>query len=95
MVSRPYHISYSWEVDLAEKYLQVTKEVFDDMEVEVIVRPPIRGHPADVICKVIEEENFDLVIMGSRGLSTTEKYALGGVTDKVLQHAVCPVLIVR
>jgi nucleotide-binding universal stress UspA family protein len=60
-----------------------------------MLRKPVRGNPAEVICKIVEEEGFDLIVMGSRGLSGMESFFMGGVSDKVCRHAVCPVLIVR
>ena len=72
-----------------------TRKVFDGMGVNVILRKPIRGHPADTICDIVEKEKFDLIIMGNRGVSGVKAFLLGGVTDSVSNHAVCPVLIVR
>jgi len=79
----------------AVQALEATEEVFDRRGMKVIRRKPVRGNPAEVICKIVEEEGFDLVVIGSRGLSGIEAFFLGGVSDKVCHHAVCPVLIVR
>jgi len=53
------------------------------------------GHPAEVICRVAEEGDYNLIVMGSRGLSEVRAFFLGSVSDKVSHHAPCPVLIVR
>lgn len=53
------------------------------------------GDPAEVIIEVGEKENVDLIIMGSRGLSGVSRFAMGSVSDKVLNHAHSSVLIVR
>ena len=37
----------------------------------------------------------DLVVVGSRGLGAVRRLLLGTVSEKVLQHALCPVLIVK
>ncbi len=42
-----------------------------------------------------KKEKFDMIVMGSRGLSEIRSFFMGGVSDKVSHHAVCPVLIVR
>jgi nucleotide-binding universal stress UspA family protein len=53
------------------------------------------GMPADVICEKAENENFDLVVIGSRGLSAGKRIILGSVSGRVSRNCPCPVLIVR
>jgi nucleotide-binding universal stress UspA family protein len=53
------------------------------------------GHPADKIIELAEAEHCDLIVMGSRGLGGLKEMFLGSVSDKVADHASCPVLIVR
>ncbi len=53
------------------------------------------GHPVDRIITVACNEDSDLIVMGCRGLSRWKSYLLGSVSDGVLHHAHCPVLIVR
>lgn len=53
------------------------------------------GHPVDKIVSVAEEEKADLIVLGSRGLGGFQRFLLGSVSDGVLHHAHCPVLIVR
>ncbi len=54
-----------------------------------------KGYPADVIVKAAEKEKSDLVVLGNKGLSQIDKLLLGSVSDKVIQHAHCAVLIVK
>ena len=37
----------------------------------------------------------DLIVMGSQGMSEWKSLVLGGVANKVVHHATCPVLLVR
>lgn len=53
------------------------------------------GHPADEIAKVANEEGFDLLVVGSRGLSTVKAFLLGSISEKLSRLAKCPVLIVK
>ena len=53
------------------------------------------GHAAEQIVRVAEEEDVDLIVMGSRGLSEWKALLLGSVSSHVLHHAPCSVLIVR
>jgi nucleotide-binding universal stress UspA family protein len=53
------------------------------------------GQPVDVILSVADEEKADVIVLGSRGLGGFQRLMLGSVSDGVLHHALCPVLIVR
>ena len=53
------------------------------------------GHPVGCILEVAEEENIDLIVLGSRGLRGVKEFLLGSVSSGVLHHATCSVLIVR
>lgn len=55
----------------------------------------LEGPPAEAILEVANARNSDLIIMGSRGLGRLRGVLLGSQTQKVVQHAPCPVLIVR
>ncbi len=49
--------------------------------------------PAAGICAVAETKKVDMIVMGSHGRSGVDRWLLGSVTERVLQKAVCPVLI--
>ena len=53
------------------------------------------GHPGEVIPRLADEEGFNLIVMGTRGLSGIKSFLLGSVSDRVAHHAHCPVLFVR
>lgn len=53
------------------------------------------GHPAEAIVRVAEDDGYDLIVMGSRGMSEIRSFLLGSVSDKVSHHAPCPVMIVK
>jgi nucleotide-binding universal stress UspA family protein len=53
------------------------------------------GHPVERIIAVAEDEKVDLIVLGSRGLGGFERFLLGSVSEGVLRHAHCPVLILR
>jgi nucleotide-binding universal stress UspA family protein len=42
-----------------------------------------------------EELGADLIVMGSRGLGGVRRALMGSVSDSVVRHAHCPVLVVR
>ena len=53
------------------------------------------GDPGDAIAAAAEAEHADLVVVGTRGRSGAERMLLGSVSDHVVRHAECPVLVVR
>ena len=59
----------------------------------VSVREIVReGYPASVIQEEAREENADMIVMGSRGLSGLKHLLLGSIAERVVQKAHCPVL---
>ncbi|WP_281976115.1 universal stress protein [Halobacillus litoralis] len=53
------------------------------------------GAPGPAIVKYANEGEFNLVIIGSRGLNTLQEMVLGSVSHKVAKRAKCPVMIVK
>ena len=47
------------------------------------------------IVALAEELGADLIVMGSRGLGGVRRALMGSVSDSVVRHAHCPVLVVR
>ena len=55
----------------------------------------VDGSPKSVILKEAEAFNADLIIVGSHGYGTVERFLLGSVSHAVSLHAKCSVEIVR
>ncbi|MDG6223110.1 MAG: universal stress protein [Candidatus Bathyarchaeota archaeon] len=53
------------------------------------------GHIVEEILKTAKEGNYDLIVMGARGVSKIREILLGSVSYGVLSHSPCPVLIVK
>ena len=53
------------------------------------------GDPAFQIVRKAKEGNYQLIIMGSRGLGGIKGLMLGSVSQKVSQLSHCPVLIIK
>ena len=67
-------------------------EIKPNLKVTTIL---IEGRPADVIVEIAQERNFDIIVMGSRGLGGIKEFILGSVSGRVADYATCPVLIVK
>jgi nucleotide-binding universal stress UspA family protein len=55
----------------------------------------LEGVVVDEIINHVEKHPPDLLVLGSRGLSTAKRLLLGSVSDAVSHHVNCPVLIAR
>jgi nucleotide-binding universal stress UspA family protein len=53
------------------------------------------GAVALEIVALAEELQANLIVMGSRGLGGVRRALMGSVSDSVVRHAHCPVLVVR
>jgi nucleotide-binding universal stress UspA family protein len=51
--------------------------------------------PDRAIVELAEKLGAGLIVMGSRGLGALRRVAVGSVSDSVVRHAHCPVLVVR
>jgi nucleotide-binding universal stress UspA family protein len=55
----------------------------------------IEGRVAPEIVALAEEIGAGLIVMGSRGRGGIRRSLLGSVSDSVVRHAHCPVMVVR
>lgn len=53
------------------------------------------GPPAATLERVAEGGDVDLVVLGARGLGPVKRLLLGSVSERVLRHARCAVLVVK
>ncbi|HEY8875869.1 MAG TPA: universal stress protein [Desulfosporosinus sp.] len=78
----------------SELVIESTLEGFDITGVTV-TKKVVQGKPANLILREIEDENIDLVVMGSHGYGAIAGAILGSVSQRVLHGAKCSVLIAR
>jgi nucleotide-binding universal stress UspA family protein len=53
------------------------------------------GNRAEKIMKVASKHRADLIVMGAKGLGAIDRFLLGSVSTRVVQHSSCSVLVVR
>ena len=100
----PYYSIPLDQVWLKEVYEQVEKTGHEitagvektakaaGLEAESII---LKGDPAEKIVNFAEEQNVDMIIVGSLGKGKFERLVIGSVSEKVVRHAKIPVLVVR
>jgi nucleotide-binding universal stress UspA family protein len=55
----------------------------------------IGGEPGPAICRLAAELPAAAIVIGSRGRGGLKRAMLGSVSDHVVRHAPCPVLVTR
>jgi nucleotide-binding universal stress UspA family protein len=55
----------------------------------------IRGNPAEALLEVADSEEFDLIVVGSVGMTGAKRFSLGNVPHRISHHAPIDVLIVH
>ncbi len=53
------------------------------------------GRPDEEVVALAEEIGAGMIVVGSRGLGGIRRALMGSVSDSVVRHAHCPVLVVR
>jgi len=81
----------------AEEIVDSALEAFRSVGVEARgeIRRVSPGETPEQIVQIAETVDAKLIVMGSRGMTELKSLLLGGVANKVVQHAHCPVLLVR
>jgi nucleotide-binding universal stress UspA family protein len=53
------------------------------------------GDPAEVLISIADEVGADLIVVGSKGMTSATRFVLGNVPNKVSHHAPCDLVIVH
>lgn len=78
----------------AKNYLAQQKKELQEKGLAIETRI-IEGPVADAIIDLSGQEDIDLIVMSTHGRSGLSRWVYGSVATKVLQHAQCPVFLVR
>jgi nucleotide-binding universal stress UspA family protein len=81
--------------DKAEAAVIEVKENLEKEKVEHDVSLVLGSNPAKTLIVTAKQENFALIIVGSRGLGNTLSMLLGSVSKEVVANAHCNVLVVK
>ena len=102
----PQHIIYGRAGVAAEQYDMTAERahsmaLLDESEKQLqtagvgptIAKQIALGDPADLILTAAENDDIDLIILGSRGLNAASRFMVGSTSTKVSTHAKCAVLV--
>jgi nucleotide-binding universal stress UspA family protein len=104
VVDTPSIISETWtagkemvhELIIREgkKVLSKVKKIIEDSGVEV-KEVLLEGYPSEEIINFAENNNMDLIVMGTLGKTGLERFLVGSVAENVIRNSKVPVMVIR
>jgi nucleotide-binding universal stress UspA family protein len=79
----------------ARELLDEQEKKLEQTGVTILQAHLLRGPPDREIVHLADEIGAGLIVIGSRGQGGVRRALMGSVSDSVVRHAHCPVLIVR
>ena len=76
----------------AREQLVRTEQVLRAVPVHEVIE---EGEAAAAICKEAADLGADVIVVGSHGRTGVKRFFLGSVSERVVRHAPCPVLVFR
>jgi nucleotide-binding universal stress UspA family protein len=70
----------------------ISRLVERDVEARALLS---HGDPAKEIVRIAKDENIDMIVIATHGLTGWQHIVFGSVAEKVVRFAECPVLTVR
>ncbi len=77
----------------AEELANRGREVAKELGVAKVVVQAIAGDPGSVLLEAAKDFDADLIVVGSKGLTSHAHFILGSVAASVAHHAPCDVLV--
>ncbi len=101
--TRAFQSVSSFDGALVDQTTEIAKQTLDeyikyakDNGVKNISYTVEYGVPKPIIAKQIPEEHkIDLIMIGATGLNAVERLLIGSVSEYVIRHALCDVMVVR
>lgn len=81
--------------DVSQKILDKAKAILVDAGVKFKLVSVLSPNTPKVIADMAEDEKFDLVVVGSRGIGAIHAYLIGSVCNKICYDSPVSVLIVK
>ena len=79
----------------AEKVLGEVEKYLKKEKIDYSLSPILGSNPSRALVNIAKHENFDLIVVGSRGLGSGASILLGSISRGVVSKAHCDVLVVK
>lgn len=96
LVAHAFKCPSSWDMQGQVEPSAEVSERLESLECSVPFESVVHaGPPGPVICWLAQEQECDLIVMGTHGHTGLKHLLMGSTAEYVLQHARCPVMVVR
>lgn len=95
-----YEASYAYLDELEDYLAGQSKQIAHQTEARLkllnlqVQSLVLRGDPAQSVLNTATEQGCDLIVMGSHQRGPVRRFLLGSVSNYVIHHSACPVVIV-
>jgi nucleotide-binding universal stress UspA family protein len=79
----------------AKKVLEEAEKYLKKEKIEHGLESVLGSNPSRALINVAKHEDFDLIVIGSRGLGSLASFLLGSVSREVVIKSSCDVLVVK
>ena len=79
----------------AEKILEEAEQHLKKEKIDYSLSSILGSNPSRALVNTAKHENFDLIVVGSRGLGSAASILLGSVSKQVVSKAHCDVFVVK
>jgi nucleotide-binding universal stress UspA family protein len=83
-----------WKQELAEAGVELEQTAAALTSAQIDKRVEV-GDIVGTICRVAGDLHVDVIVVGSHGRGAISRILLGSVSEQVVRHAPCPVLVIR
>ena len=85
---------------ILETLTEEAQKIMDKIKTKTVGSKPVKtivaqGNPAEEILETAKKIKADLIVTGSHGRHGAQKFLLGSVSSKIVDHAPCTVLVVK
>jgi len=91
--------SPEFQQEMKKFYTESLEKAAEDVEEKYpnidVVTKLMEGRPSSIIVEISEEGNYDLIVIGSRGLGGISGLILGSTSRRVVETCTIPVLVVK
>jgi len=90
----PDNLDAMWDHEMKEATEELERTAAKLTSTRIDKRIEI-GDVGGTVCRVAEELNVDVIVVGSHGRRALERFVLGSASSQIVRHAPCAVLVVR